>query len=603
MNRIARFLFFFTLLVGCSGGSWLNAQAPPWWQTTSIYQIYPRSFQDSDGDGIGDLAGIISRLDYLKNLGVETLWISPFYASPQRDFGYDISDYRSIDPVYGDLQLTDSLIHEVHARGMKVIFDMVLNHTSDQHPWFLESKSSRDNPKADWYVWADGQGDKPGKKPPNNWINVFNHDAWHYVPERDQWYYTAFLDFQPDLNWRNPEVQEAMLDNMRFWLKRGVDGFRLDIFNCILEEKDLTDNPFAFAPFPTRDGMKAKFQVKRHNINHPENYEIATHVRATIDEFSDPERFVIGEVFGPMQTLKGYVGGKPAGLNHVFLFDMIFYKFTAKHFRKMLSEFDEEFPNPDMPTLVYGNHDNFRTMRRVDDDLRKAKLLAMIQLTARGVPVMYYGEEIGMKNAEINKKDALDPISHEFNGIPQFLRNLLPVPLNRDMCRTPMQWEDSENAGFCEEDVTPWLPVSGETELRSVAQQVGDTNSLYSVYQRLLALRGEYPHLREGILEMLDGLPRDVLGFERYVKLGYGKNHEGVIMAFANFSEDRVSFRVPNNHFMRERHIGDPYAEILYCGNHSGINWEGLDPRFDRGTIELGPMEGMVIWQNGYIGL
>ena len=311
----------------------------------------------------------------------------------------------------------DTLIREAHERNMKVVFDLVLNHTSNEHAWFLESSASKDNPKSDWYIWRDGKG-KNGHKPPNNWVNVFNREAWHYSPDREQWYYTAFLDFQPDLNWRNPEVRAAMYDVVKFWLEKGVDGFRLDIFNCILEEADLPDNPKKLNPLPSREGTRGGGQEKKYNINHPDNYQVAQELRTVIDSFSDPERFVVGEVFGGTDAIRPYLGEENDGLNLVFDFDLIFFDFNADFFREKIEEYETYFPAPAMPTLVFGNHDNYRSTRRIKGDLAKARLLAAFQLTARGVPVIYYGEEVGMLNANIPKKEALDPISHEFKALP-----------------------------------------------------------------------------------------------------------------------------------------------------------------------------------------
>lgn len=505
-----------------------------WWKHTTIYQIYPRSYKDSNGDGIGDLKGIISKLDYIKNLGFETIWISPFYKSPQGDFGYDISDYLHADEDYGTDADIDLLIDEVHKREMKIVFDLVLNHTSIEHEWFKESSSSRDNPKSDWYVWRDGNG----KKPPNNWINVFNKDAWHYVPARDQWYYTAFLEFQPDLNWLNPEVKAAMFDIVRYWLRKDVDGFRLDIFNCIMEEENYEDNPFAFKMLPSKDGMKAGFQNKINNINHPDNITLAKELRSVIDEFDRPDRFLVGEALGPLSAIKPLLGEEQNGLNLVFLFDMVYFDFKSKFFRDIITEFEENFPEPLMPTIVFANHDQFRSMKRLDNSLEKGKLLALFQMTVRGVPVVYYGDEIGMENAEhIKKKDAKDPISHVFNGVPQFMRNWLPIPVNRDVCRTPMQWNTTAYAGFTSSDTIPWLPISHDVEHRNVATQISDDASLLNTYIELLGFRKNNAAFNKGSITILDKkeFPKKVLAYTRenegkeyLVLLNYSKKQKTI---------------------------------------------------------------------------
>ena len=485
---------------------------------------------DSDGDGIGDLSGIISKLDYIKDLGFETIWISPFFASPQNDFGYDISDYYSIDPDYGNLTLVDSLIREVHSKDMKIIFDLVLNHTSIEHEWFQTSRSSKDNDRSDYYIWKDGNG----KKPPNNWNNVFNKDAWHYDAERDQYYYTAFLDFQPDLNWRNEKVRAAMFDMVKFWLAKDADGFRLDIFNCIMEDPSFADNPFAFKMLPSRDGMKAKFQEKIHNINHPDNFTLARQLRDTIDRYSDPSRFLIGEAIGPLEDIHPLVGAKNDGLNLIFLFDMIYFDFKAKFFRQRIAEFETLFPSPLMPTTVYGNHDNFRRSRRLDNNLDKDRLITLFQLTNRGVPVVYYGAEIGMTNPKIPKKQALDPISKVFKGLPQFLRNILPVPVNRDVCRTPMQWSNIENGGFTGPNTQPWLPVNEDLAARNVADQWQDDRSLLNTYRDLLLIRKKHEVLQKGSIFLIDPhiLPKNVLAFTRVFE-----NEKWIV--FLNFSKKK----------------------------------------------------------------
>jgi len=513
-----------------------------WWKETTIYQIYPRSYKDSDGDGIGDLQGIISKLDYIKNLGFETIWISPFYQSPQGDFGYDISNYRHADNDYGTDADIDLLIQAVHKRGMKIVFDLVLNHTSIEHQWFKESRSSKTGPKSDWYVWQDGNG----KKPPNNWINVFNKEAWHYEPKRQQWFYTAFLNFQPDLNWRNPEVKEAMFNVVRYWLKKDVDGFRLDIFNCIVEEENFTDNPFVFKLLPSRDGMKGNYQEKINNINHPDNTQIAVELRSVLDEYSSPDRFLIGEAIGPLSAIKPLLGPKNNGLNLVFLFDMIYFDFKASFFRNMIVEFEQHFPSPLMPTIVFGNHDNFRSMKRIQNDLDKGRLLALFQFTARGVPVVYYGEEIGMQNKYIKKQEALDPISDEFKGIPEFMRNWLPVPINRDACRTPMQWKDSINGSFTGSNTKPWLPSGPDLENRNVETQTNQERSMLNTYTALLHLRNESLALKKGTITLLNetALPRNVLAYTRQ----FENEHLLVIM---NFSGKEKSLDLSSSNYTK----------------------------------------------------
>jgi len=511
---------------------------------------------DSDGDGLGDLNGIISKLDYIQNLGFETIWISPFFDSPQGDFGYDISDYYSIEKEYGDTDIVDSLIAEVHRRDMKIVFDLVLNHTSNEHPWFVESAGSKDNDKSDYYIWRDGNG----KKPPNNWINVFNKEAWHYVPDRDQYYYTAFLEFQPDLNWRHPEVRAAMFNMVKYWMGKDVDGFRLDIFNCIMEKEGFPDNSFVFKMLPSKEGMKGSFQEKINNINHPDNFSLAKELRDTLDAFPGSSRFLIGEAIGPLESIHPLVGAKGDGLNLIFLFDMIYFDFKAKFFRKRILEFEEHFPSPLMPTIVYGNHDNFRRSRRIKNHLNKDRVLTLFQMTARGVPVVYYGAEIGMMNAQIKKKEALDPISWVFKGLPQFMRNILPVPVNRDVCRTPMQWNSSPNAGFSPPGSSPWLPVGQWDGKRTVEDQQSDPGSLLNTYRDLLKLREDEPSLRLGTLSLLqqEHLPKNLLAFIR-------DGESGKLLVLINFSNKERSIDLSSlkgNHVLYKLNKADSVEGI-----------------------------------------
>jgi alpha-glucosidase len=488
----------------------------PWWKQTVVYQIYPRSFADGNGDGIGDLRGIIGKLDYLRDLGVETLWLSPFYASPQADFGYDIADYRAVAPEYGDLDTALTLVEEAHRRGLKVVLDMVLNHTSDQHPWFLESRSSRDNPKRDWYVWRDGK--KPGgKAPPNNWNAMIGGSGWHYDARTDQWYWAQFLPFQPDLNYRNPEVQEAMLSAMRFWLDRGIDGFRLDIVNALFEDAEFRDNPFAWTLLPTDEDPSMFFQGSDRTLNHPDTVAFMRVLRRMMDAYDDPPRFLVGEVNASMEmVLEHCCEGE--GLHLVFLFKSLVTPLEAKRVRALIAEYEARFEEPLIPTWVFGNHDRARRIDRLGGDLERAKLNAALQLTARGVPFLYYGEEIGMRQAKIPVRRALDPLPKRLRWLPQpffdAVHRFTHESINRDECRTPMQWDAGRNAGFCPEGVAPWLPTSADATERSVAAQTDDPGSLLSCYRRLLSARRESPALHAGDLTLLDGRG-DVVSYVR----------------------------------------------------------------------------------------
>lgn len=482
-----------------------------WWHETSIYQVYPRSYSDSDGDGIGDLRGIIDRLDHIADLGVGTLWLSPFFPSPQEDFGYDITDYTGVSPEYGTMDTAQELIDRAHALGLRVMFDMVLNHTSDQHPWFLRSKGSRDNPKSDWYIWADGRG-RNGRKPPNNWRSAMEvSSAWQWSPERGQFYMATFLPFQPDLNYRNPEVKEAMFDAVRFWLDRGVDGFRLDIFGQIMKDPQMRDNPLA----PHVNTGYPRGWRRDHTENTADNIAFAQELHAVCAEYGDPDRILLGEVFGPAEVLREYhADGK--GLDLVFLFDFLTYTYEAQWFADTIGRFEKAFPAPMQPTYVLENHDRSRTLDRVGGDRAKAAVLAVILLTVRGVPTLYMGQEIGMSNTYIPLDRALDPVaSRFFKWIPEVANRRLPERLNRDEVRTPMQWDDTPNAGFCPEGVRPWLPVNSDFPTVNVSVERSRPDSLLTLYRTLLHLRRDTPELHRGSLELITGLPPDVLGYRR----------------------------------------------------------------------------------------
>jgi len=485
----------------------------PWWHKTTVYQIYPRSFRDANEDGIGDLRGIIEKLDYIQDLGFETVWISPFYPGPLADHGYDITDYDAVAPEYGTMADFEELLEKAHDRGLKILLDMVLSHTSDQHPWFLESRASRDNARSDWYIWRDGAK----KRSPNNWIAYPGGGAWHYAPERGQWYLASFLPFQPDLNWRNPEVKEAMFGVVRGWLRRGVDGFRLDLFSALMKDAAFRNNPFR--PGLYDGGRPALFDPCMQH-NHPDIFVFCKELRNVMREFGDPERILLGEVIGAKEDVRQLLGGETNdGLNLGFLFDMIFllpWQRQARWFRKLVTEFERNFPPPFQPTYVFGNHDMRRLLSRIGDDMNLARMLAVFQFTARGVPTVYMGEEIGMTDLFIPKGQAQDPVSKLWDRVPDAVRRWLPINLNRDMNRTPMQWTPGPNAGFCPAGVTPWLPVNTENKQeRNVASQETDPDSLLNLYRVLLRLRRMLPALHAGSLTLLDGLPAAVLGYVR----------------------------------------------------------------------------------------
>ncbi|MBI3152142.1 MAG: alpha-glucosidase [Chloroflexi bacterium] len=512
----------------------------PWYHRTTIYQIYPRSFYDSNSDGIGDLQGIIQKLDYIHGLGFETIWISPFFASPQADTGYDISNYTDIAPEYGTMDDALRLIEEVHQRGMKIVFDMVMNHTSIEHPWFKESQSSRNNPKSDWYIWRDSPhpflGEGPGvRAKPNNWQSLTGGSGWHYSAERGQYFWSSFLPFQPDLNYRNSEVKRAMFDIVHFWLSQGVDGFRLDIFNVIYKDAEFRDNPFSFKLLPTEDDPSGFFQEVKYNLNQPESFEFAKEFRSVCDEFGD--KILLGEVSGDRSTIRKFLGDEVNnGLGLVFDFEMLNFQFSADYFRKIIQRIEAHFPNPFMPVYVFSNHDRRRSIHKLGGDLHKAKLLAMLQLTVRGVPCMYYGEEIGMTDLPLPFNSAFDPIPHKFKFIPRFVFDFLGMTINRDEVRTPMQWDGRKNAGFSSAEKT-WLPVHGNYKEINVEKESGEDDSLLHTVQSVLKIRRQEKAIQEGSLQILNGLPEDVLGYSR-------KFEDEKIVLLLNFSSQEKEIRM-----------------------------------------------------------
>lgn len=500
----------------------------PWWHSTTIYQIYPRSFADSDGDGIGDLRGIIERLDHLVDLGVGTVWLSPFFVSPQRDFGYDVADYCDVAPEYGTLADAEELIEAAHSRGLRVMFDLVLNHTSDEHPWFVESRSSRDNPRADWYLWRDSgrRRNLRGRKVPNNWRSIAEvTSGWHYAAERDQWYFASFLPFQPDLNWNNPDVRDAMFDSVRFWLDRDVDGFRLDMFGDIMK-----DPTFANAKFRPRIENGFPQLYDRSPVrNRQANVELARDLRRVVAEYDhrgapvgdgphaeDRERLLLGEMFGSAETLRRYMGVDNDGLQLVFLFGFLSLRYDADWLLRCILDFESEFPFPAEPTYVLENHDRSRLMGRVGGDIAKAKVLATVMLTLRGVPTIYQGQEIGQSNTYIPLRDAKDPIvATYFPWLPEAVNRMLPERLNRDEVRTPMQWDPSDNAGFSAPGVAPWLPVNEDRRVANVESQSGDPDSLLELYRRLFHLRCDHRALSSGRLDVVAGAPAGTVAWLR----------------------------------------------------------------------------------------
>jgi alpha-glucosidase len=464
-----------------------------WWQQGVVYQIYPRSFQDSNGDGIGDLEGIRHRLDYLCELGVDALWISPIYPSPMVDFGYDISDYRGIDTIFGTIEIFDSLLTEAHSRGLKVILDFVPNHTSDQHPWFLESRSSRNNPKRTWYLWRDPA---PDGGPPNNWLANFGGSGWEFDAATGQYYYHAFLKQQPDLNWRNPEVRRAMFDVLRFWLDRGVDGFRVDVLWLLIKDEHFRDNP----PNPNWQSHQAGIDrlLQSYSADQPEVHEVIAEMRTVLDSYTD--RVLIGEIYLPIERLVSYYGRDMRGAHLPFNFQLVFAAWTAQAISRIVAEYEAALPVRGWPNWVLGNHDQKRIATRAG--IAEARVAAMLLLTLRGTPTLYYGDELGLENVPVAPDQAQDPWEKNEPGLG----------LGRDPARTPMPWDGSNNAGFT--TGTPWLPLNANHAMCNVATLSADPGSILTLYRRLIALRRERAALHSGdyIATQSDG---DVMVFER----------------------------------------------------------------------------------------
>ncbi|MHA1556835.1 MAG: alpha-amylase family glycosyl hydrolase [Candidatus Heimdallarchaeota archaeon] len=485
------------------------ANQAQWWQKAVFYQIYPRSFRDSTNNGIGDLRGIINKLDYLEELGIDGIWFSPFFPSPQEDCGYDITDFGSINPEYGTMKDFDELLKKSHKKGIKVILDIILNHTSAQHPWFLESKKDRTNEKKDWYVWRDGRG-KNGKKSPNNWNSMIGGSAWEWCEERKQYYLHQFLTFQPDLNWRHPDVQIAMFNYIRFWLDKGVDGFRLDIIQTLFEDKHFKDNPRSWRFLPSHNTNEALFHKPKYTQFLPETIEVCRKLRELVNSYS-PDRLLVGEAAGNPQMIKPLYGRNNDGLHLSFNFKFAGQPFSATKFRRAIEEAEEVLSEPYWPCYVFSNHDSNRLISRHKEDKKKAKLLAILLLTLRGTPFIYYGEEIGMQQVKVHKDKQLDPISKlKIWGIP------LGSIYARDGCRTPMQWDDSPiNAGFSTNPkIVPWLPI-GENESINVKNELNDEKSMLIFFKKLLKVRKQYEPLQFGQLNVSKVSNSDLLIYDR----------------------------------------------------------------------------------------
>ncbi len=469
-----------------------------WWQRGVIYQIYPRSFQDSNGDGVGDLPGIRQRLDYLTALGVDAVWLSPIYPSPMHDFGYDVSDYTAIHPLFGTMDDFDRLLADMHRRGLKIILDLVPNHTSDEHPWFVESRRSRDNPKRDWYIWRDPA---PDGGPPNNWLSHFGGPAWTFDPQTGQYYMHQFDPHQPELNYRQPAVLAAMLDVMRFWLERGVDGFRVDVIWLMMKDPLFRDEP----PNPHWDGVRPYDSLLHiHTADLPEVHTLIRRMRAVLDEYDD--RLMVGEIYLPNERLVQYYGAHGDECHLPFNFQLVQNPhWRANVVRRLVDAYEAALPPGAWPNWVLGNHDRHRLASRIG--AAQTRVAAMLLLTLRGTPTLYYGDEIGMANVPIPPEKVHDPPARRQPEIAHLV--------GRDPVRTPMQWDGSPNAGFAPPGVEPWLPLAADYTARNVAAQEADPASLLNLYRALLRLRRAEPALHAGDYTSLETGAADVFAYRR----------------------------------------------------------------------------------------
>jgi alpha-glucosidase len=468
---------------------------PEWLQRGVIYQVYPRSFMDTNGDGVGDLPGIAARLDHLARLGVDGVWISPFYPSPMRDFGYDVTDHAAVDPLFGTLADVDRLIVQAHERGIRIILDYIPNHTSDLHPWFVESRASRESPRRDWYIWRDAA---PGGGPPNNWLATFGGSAWEWDEATGQYYLHTFLREQADLNWRNPAVRQAMLQVMRFWMERGVDGLRVDAVQTVMKDAELRDNP----PNPAyRPGQQDPFDalLRIHSADRPEVHELIAEMRRLVDGYPG-ERVIIGEIYNSIERMMPYYGVDGAGCHFPYNFQLILLDWNARHIDAAVRRYEALLPPGAWPNWVLGNHDRHRVASRVGP--AQARVAAMLLLTLRGTPTIYYGDEIGMMDVPIPLGMERDPWGIQTPGLG----------LGRDPERTPMQWSAAPNAGFT--TGTPWLPIAADYRETNVETQRCDPASMLALHQRLIALRRAEPALSIGGYTPVDA-EGDVLAYLR----------------------------------------------------------------------------------------
>lgn len=532
--------------------------AQTWWQRGVVYQIYPRSFMDSNGDGIGDLQGILQKLDYLNggtpsSLGVDAVWISPFYPSPMADFGYDVADYCDVDPIFGDLAAFDRLVAECHRRGIKVIIDYVPNHTSHQHPWFRSSRSGRNDARRDWYIWRDA---RPDGSMPNNWGSVFGGPAWTWDETSGQFYFHQFLKEQPELNWRNPEVRAAMIAVLHFWLRRGVDGFRMDVVAMLIKDAELRDNPpnTTIIPGLHPDDLFGR-QLHAFNEDQEEVHEIIREFRSVLDGYDD--RVAIGELFYELPRWVRYFGTNGDGLHLPFNFRLMNTPWQAGAIRSSVDELEAALPPFGWPNYVLGNHDQPRLSSRIGAE--QARVAAMLLLTLRGTPTLYYGDELGMQNGVIPAERIQDP---------QGLR--LGAERTRDVARTPMLWDAGPQAGFTGD--APWLPLAADHAVRNAATQNEDARSLLNLYRQLIWLRKRTPALVEGSYRSLETGNEDCFAFLR-------SHAAGDFLVALNFSGREQSLEIPQ-----------AQAGKILLSTHADSEKE-----YSGGRLSLRPDEGLLI--------
>jgi alpha-glucosidase len=528
-----------------------NVTPARWWQTGLIYQIYPRSFVDSDGDGVGDLRGIVGRLDYLVELGVDAIWLSPIYPSPMADFGYDITDHCDVEPLFGTLGDLDDLVARAHERGIRVILDLVPNHTSSEHPWFVDARSSRESRHRDWYIWRDPL---PDGSPPNNWESYFGGSAWWWDEPSGQFYLHLFHRTQPDLNWRNPQVKAAIHDVMRFWFDRGIDGFRIDVLWLLVKDDEFRDNP---PPPPLQEGEHEWSRYDRPAFeDRPEVQEIARELRRVADEYDD--RVLIGEIYLPLERLIPYYGEGLQGIHLPFNFGLVTTpRWDASAIRQMIDTYEAALPPGAWPNWVLGNHDVPRIATRVGAE--GARLAQMLLLTLRGTPTCYYGDEIGMRDAPIPPDRVVDPQAR--------------AGRSRDPARTPMQWDGTPTAGFTPAGVTPWLPIGNDAAECNVAAQAADPRSALSLFRHLVQLRRRLPSMTLGSYRSLPVPDDEVLAYLR-------QHEDGRVLVALNFGSAA-----------RRLDLSQAGSEgTLLCS--TGMDRAGT---VNLARLQLGALEGVVV--------